>query len=225
MQARTARKQGGKKKPRRKPRTGQTPLVVVNRTIHYMVPRLRTTLRFNTTTSINNVGSIFANKRYQPTGAFDVDPVLGSTAAPGFTELGNIYRQYRVNSYRIVASFSNAEAFPVTVYICAVNFDPTANSASFQTFLSSRECRKKFIGPLTGNGLATLRQSVRTADFTGASNLGVIDVYTSLTNANPANNVFHMIGVVGLANLVSGVDVTVDIDMDIDFFELASPAT
>jgi len=189
-----------------------------------MVPRLRTRLRYNTTTNVNNGGSIFANKRYQPTAAFDIDPVLGSTAAPGFAELANIYRYYRVNAYTMRCSFSNAEAFPVTVYLCAVNFDPGANSTSFQTFLSSRECRKKFLGPLTGNGMGTLVHRVQIADFTGASNLGTSDPYSALTNAIPANNTFHMVGAVALVNLVNGVDFTLDVDFDIDFFELASPA-
>jgi hypothetical protein len=191
-----------------------------------MPPRIRTVLRFNETKNVNNVGIIFANLRFTPTNAFDIDPVLGSTAAPGFTELSLLYRFYRVIRYKCKTEFSNKETFPVLGYICPVNYDPGANTSFYQNYLSSRSVKKKYMGAISGDSTMSLTQNVDITQFAGIANLQVADTFSSLVTGGPANNIFQNVGIVSaVSNLVSGVDISVDFDIEIEFYELANPPT
>jgi len=193
-----------------------------------MASRLRTRLRFNASASINNVGFLNASIRYRPTNAFDIDPVLGSTAVPGFTELAGVYKNYRVNQFWARISASSLEAFPVQIWACPDNVDPGVNTAAFQSFISNRDGRVFFLGPATGNGIRTWRMPKTTVGSYAGSALHtrVFDPYSALVTGGPVNNIYMAIGIVsGSANLVSGVDVTISFDLEIDFFELQNPAT
>jgi len=199
---------------------------MVVRSLNFMPDRLRTTLRFSEVDVINNAGFINANIRHRPTCAYDINPALGSTAMPGFTELGGMYRFYRVNKWVSTARWSNNETFPVQAYIAAVNFDPTVNTAAFGQYLSSRTSKKAFLGPLTGYSVATLQLPVSVASFGGSqTSTKQIDSYCGTTAGTiPTNLIWLIIGVLGGPVLVNGVSVVIDHDIDVDFFELANPA-
>ncbi len=203
------------------------PAITQNPSTHFMPPRLRTRLRFNAHLTLNNAGQVYSNNRYMPTYAYDIDPTLGSTAMPGFSELGALYRQYRVNAFTFKATFSNNEAFPVIVYALALNGDPGANATNYQNFLSNRECKKKTIGPLTGMGTATLRGRETVSSFAGMANTLGDDNTCGPTSGSsaPNQNIWFAMGIVGSSNLVNGVYVEVDLDIDIEFFELSTPAS
>jgi hypothetical protein len=191
-----------------------------------MPDRFRTTLRFNASKAINNATFINANVRFEPTFAYDIDPVIGSTAAPGFTELATMYKNYRVNRWKLSVYGSSQEAFSCQFYVCPVNTDPGANTASYQNYLSSRDSRKTFLGPLTGNGIAKLTTGwISVASFGGSSTYTMqIDAYSGSGTTAPLNNIWCIVGILsGSAVLVNGVDVTLDIEFDIDFFELLNP--
>lgn len=168
-----------------------------------------------------------ANIRFTPTFAYDVDPVAGSTAMPGFVELSALYRFYRVDSANINVSFSNKEAFPAECYISAVNSDPGANynSAGAATYLAQRTSKSRVVGSLTGNSVVVLKDTQTTAGFGGSSNMHMGDLYSASTAGGaPANNWYWTVGIIGDAVLVSGVDARVQIDIDLEFYEVASPS-
>jgi len=192
-----------------------------------MPPRYGTMLRFNAFYTLLNAGVNFASGRFEPTYAYDIDPTLGSTAMPGFTELATLYRKYRVKKFSAKASFYNRESFPLTVYICPVNSDPGANSTSFQSYLSNKDSVKRDIGPLTGAGGIELRKDVAVASFAGIPNTRADDNTCGGGTVAPVNNIWLQVGLVAVgANVgVSGVMVTLDIDVDIEFYELATPAS
>jgi len=205
----------------------KTFIVRIPRSLGWAAERYRCNLRFHAYSTLLHAGGFaFTNVRFTPTFAYDVDPTVGSTAMPGFTELSAMYRYYRVNAAKIKAKFSNLEAFPVEVYLCPVNVDPTANYtlAQAQVYLSQRLSKSTVLGPLTGNGIGTLTDSQTTAAFGGASNLEVTDNYSALTSGvSPLNNWFWTVGLVGHANAVSGCDFRVEIDIDLEFYEVTSP--
>lgn len=194
-----------------------------------MPDRLRTTLKFNAYGTLNQAGFAYANVRLTPTFAYDIDPSLGSTAMPGFTELAGIYRKYRVNSFKHQCHFSNRESFAVGAYLIPVNVDPTANVATFQKFLSNSSCVKTILGPLTGHSTAELTIKADVGHYGGSANTVMEDSYSALTAgaAAPANNIFVAIGiwVINGGALVGGVDTANDIEINIDFYELATPST
>jgi hypothetical protein len=193
-------------------------------------PRLRTQLRFRKSVGISNNGFAAANLRFSPTFAYDIDPSVGSTAMPGFTEYGGIYRFYRVTMSKIVCSISNREAFPILAYIAAVNADPGVNysSAVAGQYMANFWSRKKMLGAISGNAQGRLGMGLTVSDFGGASNLGVLDTYVGSTGgASPTNNVWWTVGVVSdTANLTTlGAYFEIDIEVELEFFELQSPSS
>jgi len=216
------------KKSRRTPKNAQGGMgLLVNRSLNFMPARYRTTLSFQVDSIIVNVGNTAANKRYRPTYAYDIDFAGASTAAPGFTELGVLYRVYRVNAFSYKASFSNLEAFPGTVYVCPTNVDLGANASLFQDMLSNRRSRLSAVGPLTGNGIKTISGRVTQADFAGLPISYSEDTTTGTTAGTiPANNIFLSLGFVSSGAVqVSGCFYSLKITFEIDFFELANPTT
>jgi hypothetical protein len=191
-----------------------------------MPERIRTVLRFNKTFALSNAGTPYGNVRFVPTDAYDVDPVVGSTAMPGFTELAGIYTHYRVNKYRCKCAFSNDETFSETVYLALCNVDPGANTVNYQDFLSSRRCVKTLLGPATGNGIGTLQISGSQADFGGVlEHDGSLNGTVGITSGTaPLNNMYVLVGFYDPGgNSSNGINVSIDLDIELDFFELYSP--
>jgi len=196
--------------------------------MHFFFPRVNTNLRFNIVGTINNAGFLYANNRYRPTNAYDVDPSLGSTSMPGFAELAGIYRRYRVNAATVKISFSNNETFSVGIHLCPDNSDPGSNTSGFQKFLSNPDCQNLVVGPSTGNSVGRLSSTEYVSSFGGSSTREKIDDNysgdTSGTNP-PPNNIYWYVGIVSAVNLVSGVYFNIDCDVNLDFYELTTPAT
>lgn len=222
--ARRKGKKGKGRGQRKRPATG-APKLVVYRGLQYMPPRFQTTLRFTASNIVSNSLNTYANFRYEPTYAYDIDPSLGSTVMPGFSEFMLMYRQYRVNWFKATCRFSSREAFPTMAYLCPVNFDPSVNTANYQNYLSSRSARIKPLGSLTGNGACTVSlPRVSVASFAGARQNQSDDGTVGSSTSAPANNIWVIIGLTGTANLTNGAYFLVTIDIDLDFMELASPS-
>ncbi len=224
MNKRGAKRRAGERQ--QSPKLQLIPQVTTYRGPHFLPSRLRTTLRFNAHLTLNNAAQVYANIRYEPTYAYDIDPTLGSTAMPGFSELASLYRQYRVNSIKWKSSFSNLETFPLICYVCPLNGDPAANASNYQNLLSNRESRKRTAGPLTGNGVVTLTGETNVASFAGMANVLVDDATAANTSGTaPAQNIWLAVGIVGSSALVNGCFVETDLDIELDFFELSTPAS
>lgn len=192
-----------------------------------MWPRIRTNLRFEKFVLINNAGVGYANVRFLPTYAYDIDPALGSTSMPMFAELGAIYRYYRAISSRISVSYSNVETFSLQCCICPVNVDPGANTANYQNYFSSRLSKTQMISPKGGMDRCDLTQEVSTSEFGGVRWTQQLDSYCGTTNGSlaPNANWYWFVGVQpSVAALVSGVVIAATVDIELEFFELLSPS-
>jgi hypothetical protein len=174
---------------------------------------------------MNNAGVTYAGRRYEPTYAYDIDPTLGSISLPYFTELGGIYRFYRVQASRIIVGFANNETFPLTAYVVPVNFDPGANAVPFQ-YTSNPLAVVKTIGGSSGMNVTRISNAASTAQFAGSANPYDADYYSGTTaGAAPTNNWFWAVGVDSTgSNLANGVALSVQIWVDIEFYELGTPA-
>lgn len=208
---------------------GGKPHEIVYRGLNMFPDRIETTLRFNKTSFLLNAGVVFGNNRFEPTNAYDIDPIVASTAMPGFTEAGGLYRFYRVPRFKVEVHVANKETFPTVVWVCPGNFDPTANTANFQYYLSSRNSKKAYLGGNQGNNRCTLTLPwTEVSAFGGASTSGMqIDNYCGRTDGSvlPGNNMWVAFGNYGDAVGVTGVDYSIDIEVTIEFFELTTPAT
>jgi len=201
-------------------------LIVVPRSFGFAPPRVQCTLRYSVTGTINNVGNTTCSARYRPTNAFDVDPLVASTAMPGFAEWALLYRRYRTHSSRIKVEFMNAEAFPMVVAIIPTTTDPGSNQSGSTTIalLAQPVCRSAPIGAITGNAIRSITHTMATSVIGGVSDDNTADDYSSSVLAGPLLNWYWDVFTNSGSNiLANGILVHVSVDVNIEFFSLNSP--
>lgn len=164
-------------------------------------------------------GAAVAAKRYTPNNAYDVDPSLGSTSTPGFSEWAAFYTYYRVMSYRVDVTAENLDTIAANWYIYHTNTDPgttgTSSPSYAQTFLGATRA----LGFSTGEGKARYTKSVSVSKILGMP-IGTADSFRSLVSAGPADLVYFGFGVYSDsgANFTSGITITGWIEMDVRFY-------
>jgi len=201
-------------------------MLLVNNFKTFAPPRFETHIRFSKQVNMLNAGMAYSNIRFSMSNAYDFDPLLGSTSAPGFTEMATLYRRYRVNSGKLTVMAANNETFGGMIYVTPVNADPGANTATYQAYVSNPLTRKRPIGAVSGNSTATLHLKASPTMFGGSANVEIDDSYSALVNAGPTNQIWFMIGFYNITGAqASGVSLSVDLDVDIDFYELQTPAS
>jgi hypothetical protein len=191
-------------------------------------PRAYTKLHFWAVKALSNAAANFANVRMTPTLAYDIDPSLGSTAMPFFSELGAIYRYYRCLGSQITVNFVNqGDVTACQGIVCPVNSDPGANSLSFVNYFSNPLSKKSSFGALSGMSVAKVSGSAKTDMFAGAKWTGAFDAYCGFTTGspNPTNNWYWYIGFYCQPAMTNGVWAFIDLAVDLCFFEEQLPST
>jgi hypothetical protein len=189
-----------------------------------MPERYRTTLNYDKILVLNNLGNAYANVRFIPAGVYDVDPVLGSTAVPGFTELMTLYRAYRTLKSSIFVSYANQDVFPTIAYLLPMNYDPGQNSAIPGTLIAQRVTKTYPLGPITGNSAHRITHSFTTAAISGTTSQNILDTYVGTATTNPTNLWYWVVGVYSAGAMSAGVLINVSIRMTVDFFEFTTPS-
>jgi hypothetical protein len=181
----------------------------------YKSPRLIMPVEFDTTfryTVVYTVGSaaaVLASIRFQ-SNAYDVDPVLGSTAMAGFAELAALYARFRTLSMKYKFNACNSEAFPVTV-IHGFSTAVVASGSLGMNYSENPLMHTGILGPLTGQCKGTFQQSASVVDISGTAQPLYDDLFTGSTTSStlatsgtvhcyigfgtPAANVFTAAGV------------------------------
>lgn len=201
----------------------------INHRLEPLPPRFRTTLSFQSNSLIRNAASTFANSVFWPTYLFDVDPLVGSTAIPFFTEMAGFYRYYRLVSFTCTATFANLDATTAgTVYLIPLNINPGANALTFQSMLSNNRCKTAIMGLSGGNGISkTLRIRAGVDEFGGVVWSGQTDAYSGTTSGSsaPVNNIYVAAGWSCTPAMGNGVVADVVFKFDVEFFEYTTPPT
>jgi len=191
--------------------------------------RYQTSLRFQSNSIIKNAAATFANSVFWPTYLYDVDPLVASTAIPNFTELAAIYRYYRLIGYSCTVDFTNLDSTSAgTVYLCPLNINPGANSASFQAYLSNPRAKSCIIGISTGKGAAgPIKIAVGVDEFGGVKWTGQIDAYCGTTSGSsaPVNNMYVAVGYECTPAMGNGLVANVVLRLRCEFFEFTTPPT
>lgn len=198
---------------------------IMSRPLEVQFPdKLRVTLSF--TEFIQQsiaIGNNNTTQRFRPTNAFDVDPVLGSTAVPGFTEMAALYSTYRVVASSIkLETVQNGTQSMVSSVVVPLNADPGASPSAtvvqswFSTFHSKRAGLANLGGPV-----AIIRNEMTTERIFGTKAVYFDDNFSAPVSGGPTNNWFWAIGWVSGGNAVgSAIVVTgnVEIRLDVEFF-------
>lgn len=190
-----------------------------------MPDRYVTNLMFvdTTNTNLTSVGASFIQKKYRPTAAQDIDPVLGSTGTAGFAELAAFYTYYRVLAFRSVVDVINQETFGVVGYSIVTNTDPgTLSGSQALAYQMNPQVRLRMMSGSAAQNHIRLNTFVDCASFVGSLIQVFDDNYRSSVSSIPNNNIF--ITLVFLSNGSSvfgtnGVAINVKIALEIEFFE------
>lgn len=209
------------KRKRRGPGTRSYRLNAVPR--DFAPPRFRAKLRYtDISAQINNVGQTYANfVSFVPSWAYSINGSGSQTLSPGYAAYAQLYRYYRVIGFKWRASFENAETFAVTCWCCPSNSTLASNTSAPQ-YTSNPRCQKRLIGGNGGNNIALFQGRTSVAELAGMPNTMAQDALTGVTaGTQPSQNVFFTVGVVAVTALNAGVNVTLDLEIILDFYELA----
>lgn len=196
-----------------------------------IAPIYETVLRFEKHVSFSQNTIASTSVRYKPTFAYDIDPNLGSTSMPFFSELTAMYGGYRVLSYSVIIDYANQEAFDVTGYALTVAADPGANVsvAVAQSFLSNLKSKKIQLGRATIPNRGRIRFSDSVARYAGQAWPKIFDPYSGAGSVSPADILYLQVGAVptnGTSTFTTstGVAISISINVKIAFFTLTNPS-
>jgi hypothetical protein len=153
-------------------------------------------LHYYTTYNITNVGVGYASIRFRPNNVFDVDPVLGSTATPGFSEMAALYTTYRVIGYQATVDFCNAEAFAVHAFCIPwsnLQTAPAANDATTPSLIMNQLQRSRVISAKGGQDRTVLKQNVNFSKLYSKQVL-TDDQYAAKVTTGPGFVLYHVVG-------------------------------
>lgn len=172
--------------------------------------------------TIAAAGTAFS-RRWTPTSVYDVDPLLGSTATVGFSELSAFYGSYRCYKSKLVARFCNTSSTtPMLGVIIPLNNDPGATPAlgTIQEWQNNPYSKDKLI-PVAGGPSITLSQNMSTEKIYGSKMVYFDDNFSSPTNAVPLNNWWWAIAVIAASPVASAQTCMLEIciEMDIEFYD------
>lgn len=157
--------------------------------------------------------------RYTPNGAYDVDPVLGSTSTPGFLEWTALYTYYRVIKVSYQFDIANNELVPVRAYVGFTVTDPgtTGNSQ----FPGNPLFKSKLLAGKGGLDVCRLKDTKTVASVVGTSGVETEDNFRGTATSNPTDLIYLFAGgnSIGGAFLGSGISVAGSVRMYIRFFD------
>lgn len=176
-------------------------------------------LRYPIRGTLATVGTVIS-KRFTPNGAYDVDPVLGSTSTPGFAEYAALYTYYRVEKFRPRVTFSNLDNLSISLYSVVSNTDPGTAGTNYHNYAQSAFGRTYELAPFySGRGTITHDQTVPVPELLGM-NTAQADSFRSVTTSIPSDLVYWGFGIYSNAgtNFANGVGYTGYIEMHVRFY-------
>jgi hypothetical protein len=183
--------------------------------------RYRTNLRYWKQIKFDFTLSNTLSVRFRPSGAFDVDPTIASTAMSGFVEMSTLYQTYRVLSSEITVQVCNASAVnPANFYVVPVNFDPGATpSAAYILSLREQPYATSKMTGLTGCPAIFIKNSMSTEKIYGSKMALYDDNFSAPVTAIPNNNWYWNIGGYSLILDPNYCTVNIEFTVDVEFFD------
>jgi len=177
-------------------------------------------LRFPILKLINSVASGTSSVRFVTNGVWDVDPVLGSTNTPFFSEWTAMYSYYRVVSFTIEIHLTNNEAVPVEFELVHSNTDPGTTGLNFLSYSNNSYNKITSLAASTAQPSKTMRSTLSPRRLVGDRAVFTEQNFWGSSSSNPVDQTY-----VGLAaqinsgNLTNGVYVTGYLEFHVEFFD------
>lgn len=207
------------------PRGGREAVMVIPRSVNCVISdRVRTTLRYRTEVPINMSVVPQQGIRFQPSGAYDVDPSLGGSTMKGFLEFSQFFASYRVrSSYCKVQVVNPGLTTPFLLTLLPLNVDPGGSP----TPLIVQDYREQpyavcSLTALRGGPITTLEQSMTTQKMYGSNQVLYDNSFSSGVTAVPINNWYWAIGFDAPTVIPSSegaVIAYVYVEIDLEFYD------
>ncbi len=179
------------------------------------------TLGFTEIGNFGGAGTGGIARRFTPNGAWDVDPVLGSTATPGFDEYAVFYDYYRVVGYRYEIEIVNRDTIPIIAYVLNTNTDPSTAITNWTQYSMQQYCTSKVMAPnASGQSKVRFRSAYKISQVLGSLIPETDDLYAALVSTTPADLIWCSVGIqpTGSGALANSCDFSIKIFMDIRFY-------
>lgn len=186
-----------------------------------MPQEYRTTLKYHTYGTVTNAAGFVASIKFG-SNAYDVDPTLGSTAMPYFSELAMIYAKFRTMriSYKFIVQ--NAEAFPISIIHGISNTSISSGSLGIG-YAGNPLFQVTGLAPATGNSCKTVRGSKTICQVIGTQTPLWDDLFTGSTTSSTlatSSTVWAYCGLNSTYALTAlGMVVTSEISLDVLFYK------
>jgi len=189
--------QKGRKKGGRKQTTIKAPKHSLIVSPSQIVPsEVFTHLTYPWAGSIKSAGLQYLSQRWKTNDAYDVDPIFGSTATPGFGEWARFFNYYRVISYSVVLQVSNNENFPLGLYILNSTDDPGATGVNWYSKATGALGRTIQLPPKgTSGAFRVIRTSHTITEVVGSSAPETADTFRALTTGTPDDQTWYGVGI------------------------------
>jgi len=157
--------------------------------------------------------------RFLPNGLFDVDPILGSTAAVGAVEWMALYNKYRVLSYEVTYECVNQDTLVAEMNIVNTNLDPGATNTNYPSYARMQYGRHFMLGSVNSMNRKVVKQRITVEQIVGS--LAALDSLSAVFTQNPVNVIFTGISAnpTTVGALTIGVSVVVTVKMRVLFYE------
>lgn len=201
-------------------KAGATRLVMYKNLGTVVPDEFDTHLKYNTFEVCTNVGGLAASLRFR-TEAYDVDPSLGSTAMPGFTEFAAFYARFRPLALSYKFSVANQEAFPLSV-LHGYTTTSIASGSLNSTYAGNPLFGTSILGAAGGMSVAKFQRTASVTKIVGTQQPLFDDLYTGSTTSATlatAGTVYCNFGVVAPQVMTAlGCVVTVQITLALRFY-------
>jgi hypothetical protein len=134
----------------------------------------------------------FASFRLRATSPYDVDPLVGTTAVPGYNELSLLYASYRVTcSATEFKMTNNNTGFPLQIVVWPTNADlGAAMSGPVAAGALGQPYAKESVVSVAGGPTVTIRNTITVEKMYGDRSIYSDSNFSSLVNTIPNNNVY-----------------------------------
>lgn len=177
-------------------------------------------LRYVVSDRLYNAAGGAAAREWTPNGAYDVDPLLGSTETSGFDEYALLYSYYRVIGYRYKLEAVSRETDAMALYL--FNTNTTISGTNYDVLAGNPYCHIGQLGQYTGAGARKVFSGYMScAKLLGSAAVETADSLRSVTTGVPTDLLYLTVAVQSdsaIGTIPNGISYILTITMDIRFY-------
>lgn len=156
--------------------------------------------------------------------AYDLDPLVGSTAMSGFSQWAAIYYYYRVLRFGYRWEVCNNESIPLIASCAPTKNDVGANYSSCQEFGEFPYGQSKLLPASGGQNRHVFTGVIDLAKYLGHTGYLYDDTSSAAVTANPLHEAYMNFAINNSSSGVNQIGFRLTIWQDVQFYGLQTPA-